>query len=50
MATLADSVLGLVGVSLDPGICQEFNLMQMEVGRKCCDAGTCSWTQKVAQI
>lgn len=32
---------GLEGVSLAPGICQDFNFMQMEVGRKCGDAGTC---------
>lgn len=33
--------IGLVGVSLALGICQEFNFMQMVIGRKCCDAGTC---------
>ena len=33
--------VGLLGVSLAPGICLKFNFMQMEVGRKCCDAGTC---------
>lgn len=32
---------GLVGVSLAPGICQEFNFMQIEVGRKRCSPGTC---------
>lgn len=33
--------IGLVGVSLALGICQEFNFMQMVIGRKCSDAGTC---------
>lgn len=33
--------IGLMGVSLAPGICQEFNFMQMVIGRKCCAAGTC---------
>lgn len=41
VATLAVVCIGLAGVSLAPGISQEFNSMQMEVGRRCCDAGTC---------
>lgn len=32
--------IGVVGVSLASGICQGFNSMQMEIGRKCCDAST----------
>lgn len=40
---------GLVGVSLAPGSCQEFNFMQMEVGRKCYDAGTCKPGQSASR-
>lgn len=39
--------IGLVGVSLAPGICQEFNFMQMGVVRKGCDAGMCKPRQGV---
>lgn len=31
---------GLEGVSLAPRICRDFNLIQMEIGRKCWDVGT----------